>query len=154
MILAAYQGGMSEHKFWCKFGGIEALASYGVNKAKDLPIEHLNFIAKCEDYLESDDFIFVHAWCDPDVSIDKNSGETLRWTSLPKVPTPHSSGKTVICGHTAQKQILDLGHTCCIDTGCGIFPGGKLTALDVKSGTIWQIGGRSKKVSITQRSKQ
>ena len=66
-------------------------------------------------------------------------------------PTPHFSGKTVICGHTVQKKVLDLGHLICIDTGCGVWPGGRLTAIDLNSGTIWQAGGRSKKATIKQR---
>lgn len=151
MILAAYQGGKSDHQFWCKFGGIETLASYGVERAKDIPLNHLNFIADCKDYLELDDYIFVHAWCYPNLKLFDNSGETLRWSKLPDNPAPHFSGKTVVCGHTAQKQILDLGHTLCIDTGCGIWAGGRLSAIDLKSGKIWQAGGRNKIATIRQR---
>jgi serine/threonine protein phosphatase 1 len=151
MILAAFQGGQSDHIFWQKFGGIETLASYGVSNAKELPGEHLKFIAKCKDYHEEDDFIFVHAGCDPNIPIEKNNGSILRWTRFPDDPKPHISGKTVICGHSVQKQIFDLGYICCIDTGCGVWPGGRLSALDLKSGTIWQAGGRSKKATIKQR---
>jgi len=39
----------------------------------------------------------------------------------------------------------DSGQLCCIDTGCGAWPGGRLTAIDVLSGKIWQAGPRSKK---------
>jgi serine/threonine protein phosphatase 1 len=151
MILGAYQGGQSDHNFWCKFGGDKTLASYGVNHAKELPWDHLKFLADCADYLESDDFIFVHAGCDPNIPLEKNTGEILRWTKFPKEPAPHISGKTVVCGHTVQKQVLDLGHICCIDTGCGVWPGGRLTAIDLKSGKIWQAGPRSKKATIKQR---
>ena len=148
MILACIQGGKDEHKFWCKFGGTEALASYGVEKAKDIPYDHLRFIAKCHDYLESDNFIFVHAMCFPHLELKNNTGEILRWMKLEDDLDiePHISGKTVICGHTPQKHILNLNHLLCIDTGCGIWPGGRLTALDVKSGDFWQFGGNAKKV--------
>jgi len=63
----------------------------------------------------------------------------LRWESLRDMtPGPHDSGKAVIVGHTAQKSgdILDLGHLKCIDTYC--YGGGWLTALDVRSGEVWQ----------------
>ena len=63
----------------------------------------------------------------------------LRWESLRDMtPGPHDSGKTVIVGHTSQKggEILDLGHLKCIDTYC--YGGGWLTALDVKTGEVWQ----------------
>ena len=63
----------------------------------------------------------------------------LRWESLREMtPGPHESGKTVIVGHTSQKsgEILDLGHLMCIDTYC--HGGGWLTALDVRTGEVWQ----------------
>ena len=48
------------------------------------------------------------------------------------------SGKKVIVGHTEQRdgQILDLGAVTCIDTACCNY--GWLTALDVRSGDLWQ----------------
>ena len=149
MILAALQGGKDEHKFWCKFGGKEALESYGVEKAKDLPYDHLRFIAECHDYIETDKFIFVHASCIPHLPLKHNTGEILRWMKLDDSPVAHYTGKTVICGHTAQKHILNFKHLICIDTGCGIWPGGRLSALEVNTGDFWQFGGNAKKVKIS-----
>ena len=83
--------------------------------------------------------IFVHANYDPDLPMAEQLRETLLWESLRrKIPGPHLSGKTVITGHTAQKDgaILDLGYLKCIDTYC--YGGGWLTALDVATGQIWQ----------------
>ena len=59
-----------------------------------------------------------------------------------KIPGPHLSGKTVITGHTAQRDgaLLDLGYLKCIDTKC--YSGGYLTALDVTSGELWQANER------------
>ena len=50
------------------------------------------------------------------------------------------SGKTAVLGHTPQLdgRVLDGGHVVCIDTGCGY--GGVLTAMDVGTGRIWQVG--------------
>jgi serine/threonine protein phosphatase 1 len=139
MILAAYQGGSSEHNYWCKFGGIETLASYGVQNAKSLPSDHLLFIAECNDYLESEEFIFVHAGCDPDKHLSQNTGSELRWNFLDKNQKPHITGKPIVCGHSCLKDVFNIGHIICIDTGCGILEDGKLTAMDVKLGKIWQI---------------
>ena len=51
---------------------------------------------------------------------------------------PHGSGRTVVCGHSAQAsgRIADLGHTICIDTG--ITKGGKLTCLELSGFDYWQ----------------
>ena len=151
MLLGAFQGGKSDHDFWCKFGGDQTLASYGVDNVKHIPREHLLFIADCVDYVETEKFIFVHAGCSSELPLDRNSVTMLRWNRLDQDAPPHISGKTVVCGHTTQKQVFDSGHLVCIDTGCGVWPGGRLTAIDLLSGKIWQATGKSKKATIKQR---
>jgi serine/threonine protein phosphatase 1 len=63
----------------------------------------------------------------------------LCWESLnPRKYEPHYSGKTMICGHTAQKKgnPLVLPGAICIDTWA--YGDGWLTCLDVDSGQYWQ----------------
>jgi serine/threonine protein phosphatase 1 len=105
----------------------------------------LAFLETCEDYLETDDHIFVHASYDPALPMSEQPTSLLRWHSLRRgVPRPHASGKTVVVGHTSQKngKILDLGYLRCIDTYC--YGGGWLTALDVHSGEVWQSDKRGR----------
>ena len=73
MVLAALEG-QSELDFWMKFGGMEALASYGYGGGRGirpgalrgiLPAEHLEFFKGCRDYFETEQHIFVHAYYDP-----------------------------------------------------------------------------------------
>ena len=67
-------------------------------------------------------------------------------------PGPHDSGKTVIVGHSRLRrsgEILDLGHLFCIDTFC--YGGGWLTALDVKTGEVWQADQGRQDASVTAR---
>jgi len=93
----------------------------------------------CAAWFETDDHIFVHASYHPRKKMKKQNSKTLRWQSLnDHIPKPHRSGKTVVCGHSAQREgnILDLGYLVCIDTF--IYGGGYLTALDVGSGDFWQ----------------
>ena len=58
------------------------------------------------------------------------------------MPTAHRSGKTAILGHTSDKQgeIINLGHLVCIDTYC--YGGQWLTALEPKTGQVWQSNER------------
>jgi serine/threonine protein phosphatase 1 len=44
--------------------------------------------------------------------------------------------KIGVVGHTPQPEILNLGHLICLDTGCAF--GGKLTAMEMGSGEVWQ----------------
>jgi serine/threonine protein phosphatase 1 len=121
-------------------GGGATLKSYG--DASDLgriPPEHVRFMEGSLDYFETAAHIFLHANYDPDLPIREQPFSTMRWQSLRDgIPGPHRSGKTVIVGHTVQKdgEILDLGHIKCIDTYC--YGGGWLTALDVVTSEVWQ----------------
>ncbi len=121
-------------------GGITTLDSYGPARDLDLiPEEHFGFLRRCLNYFETDTHIFVHANYFSDTPMDEQHVGVLLWESLRTMtPGPHDSGKTVIAGHTSQKngEILDLGHVKVIDTYC--YGGGWLTALEVQTEEVWQ----------------
>lgn len=125
-----------------KYLGIETLSSYSLPGKKlslaNIPKTHWEFIEHtCLDSWENEDYIFVHANLDPQLPLAQQSDWHLFWQKLTQ-PIPHYSGKTMICGHTSQKngQPLNFGHAICIDTwACGT---GWLTCLDVYQGKIWQ----------------
>ncbi|MGQ9576300.1 MAG: metallophosphoesterase family protein [Thermoguttaceae bacterium] len=138
LLLDLYHGapGLED---WLSFGGKETLDSYGCLSPQDLPPEHIEFLEGCLTYHETAAHFFVHASYLPDLPLDWQPPEVLRWSSLHyQVPEPHMSGKTAIVGHTAQRdgRILDLGYLKCIDTGC--YCGGWLTAMEIPSGRLWQ----------------
>jgi serine/threonine protein phosphatase 1 len=146
MLFAALEG-PSELRYWHKFGGTEALASYGYKGGPELrpadlraliPAEHLRFIKVCRDYFETVRHIFAHAYYEPDRPLREKPWGGLRWASLPPVPARHCSGKVAVVGHTPQKngEVLDLGYLKDIDTFC--HGGGWLTALEVTTGKVWQ----------------
>ncbi|MCS7239457.1 MAG: serine/threonine protein phosphatase [Thermoguttaceae bacterium] len=125
---------------WLDFGGRETLRSYGVNHPKLLPEKHLEFLAQCPLYFETDGYFFVHANYLPEVPLQLQPVEVLCWESLKtRVPPPHVSGKIAVVGHTAQptREVLDLGHLICLDTCC--YGGGWLTAMEVPSRRLWQV---------------
>jgi serine/threonine protein phosphatase 1 len=121
-------------------GGIATLNSYGAGRDLDLiPEQHYRFVCRCLNYFETDTHIFVHANYFSDTPMDEQHVGVLLWESVRTMtPGPHDSGKTVIAGHTSQKngEILDLGHVKVIDTYC--YGGGWLTALDVLTEEVWQ----------------
>jgi serine/threonine protein phosphatase 1 len=139
VLLDVRAGRLPFHWATCMGGGA-TLESYG--DARDfgrIPPGHVRFMEESLDYVETATHIFLHASYDPDLPIREQPFSTMRWQSLrDAIPEPHRSGKTVIVGHTAQKEgeILDLGHIKCIDTYC--YGGGWLTALDVVTSEVWQ----------------
>jgi serine/threonine protein phosphatase 1 len=123
-------------------GGEDTLMSYGSGLTEDvmryIPEQHWEFLEHmCRNYYQTDDYIFVHGGIRPKVSPKKEKPERLLWTPLSRA-APHKSGKTVICGHSAQRngRIADLGHTICIDTGIG--KGSLLTCLELDTFRFWQ----------------
>ena len=123
---------------WLAVGGAETLLSYGSSDDRHVPESHRRFLtSECRKYYETDTHIFVHATLRSDRPPSQQDDNWLYWEKL-RDPVPHCSGKTVICGHTAQKSgwPLNAGHTICIDTW--VYGDGWLTCLDVESGDFWQ----------------
>lgn len=129
---------------WCMMGGDMALRSYagpGVSFSMALqrvPAEHWAFLENaCRDWHETDTHIFVHGYVDEHVPMPQQETVTLRWKKFNDAK-PHLSGKSIICGHTAQRdgRPKHMGYATCIDT-C-IYAGGWLTCMEIETGRLWQ----------------
>lgn len=127
---------------WLSAGGEETLASYTGGETRggltSIPEEHWNFIEKiCVNWWETASHFFVHANAYSNLPLSQQPERMLFWQKFNR-PTPHRSGKTMVCGHTSQKsgEPLNLGHAICIDTW--VYGRGWLTCLDVTSGRVWQ----------------
>lgn len=128
---------------WLMNGGEQTLQSYAppgrMATLDEIPRSHWNFLDHiCVDSFETEHHLFVHADALPNLPLTAQPPQVLRWQKLQPHPA-HTSGKTMICGHTVQGSgtPLDLGFAVCIDTGI-YLPDGKLTCLDVESGDFWQ----------------
>lgn len=128
---------------WRGYGGDQTLLSYAPEKSKpslkDVPPEHWQFLQRrCLAYCETATHIFVHANLRPDARMIEQPDVMLFWEQVTENQKPHFSGKTVICGHTAQHtgQPWNLGHTICIDTW--VYGDGFLSCLELESGTVYQ----------------
>lgn len=107
---------------WMGYGGFDTVASYMSdfqfnNWYKHIPESHWIFIKQTIPYYEIENHIFVHAAVDETKEMSEQTEEFLYWNRFDDIK-PHQSGKTIICGHTSNKQgiIRDNGHAICIDT--------------------------------------
>ncbi len=130
---------------WFHCGGQQTLESYEADPHWDLfqdavPARHWRFLAEtCVPYHEIDTHFFVHANVYPELPLQEQPDAMLYWEKLDADDRrKHISGKTMICGHSAQRsgEPLVLAHAVCIDTW--VYGDGWLTCLDVKSGKYWQ----------------
>jgi serine/threonine protein phosphatase 1 len=145
---------------WLGCGGADTLRSYGWlpggqkrRLADWIPEPHRTFLAGCRPYHETATHLFMHAGFVPELPMDRQPGQALRWrVTDPQTAVPHCSGKTAVVGHTRQLSgaVLDLGFLVCIDTNC--VRGGWLTALDTGTGRVWQADRAGTNRSFELRS--
>ena len=136
MMFEALETGLKGSR-WLMYGGDVALASYG-GKPEKIPPMHLRYLSSGLDSFETENDIFVHANLDPDLDLNQQTIEILRWQHLTGEEQPHKSGKRVICGHTPQQTGVPLVFDgwVCIDTYA--YGGMFLTALNVDTNEIFQ----------------
>ncbi|MFT5906524.1 MAG: serine/threonine protein phosphatase 1 [Cryomorphaceae bacterium] len=143
-------GGSEIADWMAHWGGTETLESYGEGGIDAVPESHWDFLRTCKPYVETDSHLFVHANLEADVPVTEQVPFTLIHKKFGN-PLPHQSGKTMICGHTAQKSHVpaNLGHAICIDTDPG--RGGWLTCLHVETGNCWQsnVNGETKMLELS-----
>lgn len=141
---------------WYRNGGDVTLDSYMFDHSVLLDVgcvddmflptsleKHLEFINSLPTYHITDTHIFVHATPYPNQPIEDQFETSLIWRRHSgldkKFNYCHQSGKTIISGHTAQKDGLPLilsEKNIIIDSGC--VWSGWLTALDLSDGTYLQ----------------
>ena len=131
-------------KYWLKFGGIETLQSFGVTidlqGLLQIPYVYYKLLKTSLPYYQTDDFIFTHATPLPHLPMDKQTDDSLRWRFIPHDgQEDHISGKTIICGHSAQKngKVYHQNGLICVDTFA--HGGGYLTAIEVSQMRIYQV---------------
>lgn len=145
MMLDALDGGDWAGS-WQSFGGDTTLESYhrrGFYPEKNgLPERHRKFLeSDCQKIHVTENHFFVHAYAHFRRRLDDQPDEIVYWEKWVRWanPIPHISGKTMVCGHTAQKNgwPLTVGHAVCIDTWV-YGKTGWLTCLNVDTGEVWQ----------------
>jgi serine/threonine protein phosphatase 1 len=149
MLIAAVRD-RTALRSWLATGGVETLRSYGWVSGRPgrqladwFPERHWEFLLGCLAYHETATHLFVHAGYVPELPLDQQPGEALRWrVTDARTAKPHCSGKIAVVGHTPQwsGEVLDLGFLVDIDTNC--HRGGWLTALEVNTGQVWQADSR------------
>jgi serine/threonine protein phosphatase 1 len=125
---------------WFAVGGsatMESYAGWAKPEWDKVPETHWAFLSRLHRWHATDSHIFAHANVNAMLPMPDQSDDWLFWRRLDD-SHPHFSGKTLICGHTAQKSGLPvlLPGRICIDTWA--YGNGWLTGLDVGTETFVQ----------------
>lgn len=141
---------------WLRNGGIETLASFGINGVPARPDaeDALDLADKFEELLpdglqdwlrnlpyqwNSGNILCVHAGMDPAKSPQDQSRRDMMWGHTAFFKTPREDGNWVVHGHTITPTPKTEDHRIAIDTGA--FRTGLLTAAQISNGAVTFVQG-------------
>jgi serine/threonine protein phosphatase 1 len=88
---------------------------------------HLAFYRDLEDAVFCGDYYFTHAGIDPELKLEKQTAESLRWIREPFLNHMAGYSHVIIHGHTITDEPAFRSNRVGIDTGA--YHSGKLTCL-------------------------
>jgi serine/threonine protein phosphatase 1 len=130
---------------WLENGGGYTLQSFGTDSVKNLPKKYLSFFQETEFYIETENYIFVHAGLNFHSKNIFQDKAAMLWARDFSSYQPALKNKLLIHGHTPKslKYILNQKDNCIdIDGGCvyNYLPRfGNLVAIDLNERKfIWE----------------
>jgi serine/threonine protein phosphatase 1 len=143
---------------WLAYGGVETLASYGVEapaleagaaelvRARDalmdsLPASHLQLLAELELMVLAGDYAFTHAGVRPETPLEAQSEDDLLWIRRGFVDAPGPFERVIVHGHTWLDERPQL-MGCRIGLDTGAYATGVLTAVRLDGDSLEVLQAR------------
>lgn len=144
------------HWFHDNIGGVETMASYGVelpgrSRLREIhrvaldavPPAHVEFLNRLETHHEEGDLLFVHAGIRPGVPLEQQTEDDLIWIRDEFHDDPRPHPWLVVHGHTPVERARHYGNRVNLDTGAGY---GRPVTVAVFEGTECAV--------LTERGRQ
>ena len=104
---------------------IDKLRKTLLNKMSE---DHINFFKDLELSFSTEKYLFVHAGIDPKKKLSEQTKKDFLWSrSKDFFNKDFGSEKTIVHGHTPEKEAINYPYRINIDTGC--YFSGKLTCV-------------------------
>ncbi|MEJ7933727.1 metallophosphoesterase [Sphingobium sp. AN558] len=148
-VLAA-RGDVQAARFFRRIGGIETLASYGLDESESsamdddalaswmlthIPRADVDFLDGFQTMIEIGDYLFVHAGIDPKKPISRQETGDLLWIRQPFLDHTARHERMVVHGHSITQMPDVRENRIGIDTGA--YASGRLTALALEHNRRW-----------------
>lgn len=145
LLLRCHAGEFEAARHWLDYGGIEAMASYGVEVSGEmvrdeagigelcrrfsaaLPRAQLEFLAGLPLSHRAGGYFFVHGGVRPGIPLDRQKPRDLIWIRKTFLDSPVDHGAIVVHGHCISREPEAPGNRIGIDTGA--YRSGILTCL-------------------------
>ncbi len=145
LLLRCHAGEFAAARHWLDYGGIEAMASYGVEVSDELvrdeagigelchrfaaalPREHLEFLESLPLSHRAGDYFFVHGGVRPGIPLAQQIPRDLIWIRKTFLASTLDHGAIVVHGHCISRSPESPGNRIGIDTGA--YHSGVLTCL-------------------------
>lgn len=144
-MLAFLQDPVANGASWMKFGGREALQSYGISDAEldagdwpslcdrlaaALPDSHLAFLQRLTLGIRWGGYLFVHAGLNPARALEDQEPHDLMWIREPFLSSDHDWGLRVVHGHVIEPEPVIGANRIGLDTGA--YKSGVLTCAAIE----------------------
>jgi serine/threonine protein phosphatase 1 len=144
MMINASQSNES-NDYWLRNGGQETLDSFGVKHVSEIPSTYLDFIRHTEFYVETAEYIFVHAGLNFNKSDPFSDYDSMKWIRKMEVDPSKIGNRTIVHGHVPTTLPLLLKprkFEINLDAGCvykDIRGMGNLLAYDVTNKKFFSV---------------
>ena len=122
--------------WWIGNGGGQTLESYGVERAADLPSEHLHWLAARPLTHDDGQRLFVHAGVNPALPINAQSEQDLLWIREPFLSHEGAFPRFIVHGHTPLRTARPDVRRNRVNLDTGAVFGGSLTAAVFAPGHV------------------
>lgn len=119
---------------WCEYGGLQTLASYGVQPPEDdddasgweetrrafraaLPQAHLDLLNSTTASYEAGDYFFCHAGARPGVPLEEQTDQDLMWIRKAFLDDSKRFSKVIVHGHSVGEAVQADHRRIGVDTG-------------------------------------
>ena len=152
LLLRSMAGDQRAAAIFACVGGVETMASYGVDPASFAAAEaeeqialmkaaisprHLDWMESLPSSYVEGDYMFVHAGILPGLPIEDQPPEILRWIRGDFLASRKDHGKMIVHGHSVLSGIDERSNRIGIDTGA--YFSGILTAVGLEEDRRWYV---------------